>query len=251
VNNVRHVTDHLREIQTANGDYTAKVVCGSYGKYNPVFTDKLTKPAKNYIGVKYHIKTDMAADRIELHNFEKGYCGISKVDEGQYCLCYLSESSNLVKHGKNIKAMEESVLYRNPFLEKYFTESEFVNDQPHVISNITFSKKATYKDGMFLLGDAAGSITPLCGNGMSMAMRASCFLAAELTAFLSGRQNLDKTISHYDKLWTDHFSIRIKTGYHLQHLFGKTTTTNLALKILDNLPGVTSKLISLTHGDRF
>lgn len=252
VNQVQYVHDGLQEIITAKGEFWAKVVCGSYGKYNPAFI-QASKATINpsYIGVKYHIKADLASNRIELHNFAKGYCGISQVEDGQYCLCYLTQSSNLLENGKNIQSMEESVLYKNSFLKKYLTESEFVSDQPQVISNISFSKKMTFAGGIFLLGDAAGSITPLCGNGMSMAMRASYLLANELISFLSGKQKLEQTVFNYDRLWNIHFSMRIKAGFYLQYLFGKNATTDLSLKVLDKFPGLTSRIISLTHGETF
>ena len=55
------------------------------------------KPGKlnNYIGVKYHIKSDFPADTIALHNFKNGYCGISKVENDEHCLCYLTTAKNL------------------------------------------------------------------------------------------------------------------------------------------------------------
>jgi flavin-dependent dehydrogenase len=251
VTGVNRISDLHSEILTSLGAFRSKIVCGSYGKYSPAFMEEGKRPGPNYIGVKYHIKADMPADRIELHNFENGYCGVSKVDSDLYCLCYLSMSSNLLANGKDIKRMEEAVLYKNPFLYNIFTKSEFVQTQPLVISNITFSKKKTSNNGIFLLGDAAGAITPLCGNGMSMGMRASQCLAIELIRCLKGQQNKLVAAANYDHLWNSQFNTRIMAGYYLQHLFGKTTTTDLTLRLLDNLPRLTSKLVSLTHGTRF
>ncbi|NJN35575.1 MAG: hypothetical protein HC817_16265 [Saprospiraceae bacterium] len=202
----------------------AKIVCGSFGKYAPNFAKTtLEKPSQhpNYIGVKYHIESDLAPNRIELHNFHDGYCGISKVDSGRYCLCYLSKSSNLTRFGSDIKAMEQAVLYKNPFLEKYFTQSHFLFDKPLVISNVYFHPKETYNNGIFMLGDAAGAITPLCGNGMSMAMRASKILATLLVSYFNLNMKKEDLISRYDRLWKENFSTRIWAGQHLQHSFGK------------------------------
>ena len=50
---------------------------------------------------------------IRLDNFEGGYCGVSKIEDDQYCLCYLSETANLKKYS-GIPEMEEQVLFRNP-----------------------------------------------------------------------------------------------------------------------------------------
>ncbi|HKC66937.1 MAG TPA: FAD-dependent oxidoreductase [Bacteroidia bacterium] len=251
---VQAITENNYQINSSLGLYNSNLVCGTYGKYTPAFVkeDADIKPNKlNYIGVKYHIKTNLNLNRIELHNFKNGYCGVSKVDKDAYCLCYLSTSKNLQANDNDIKKLEENVLYKNPFLKKYFTESEFIIDTPLVISNISFQKKDTYKNDFFLAGDAAGSITPLCGNGMSMAMRASKMLAQLLINYFNNFIQRNELIEEYNKAWNKNFNTRIKSGYYLQHLFGKKHTTHYTLKVLDKLPSLTKKIISLTHGQPF
>lgn len=250
------VTENENEslITTTLGTYTAKIVCGSYGKYTPTFAknEKTSKKKNiNYIGVKHHIKTDFPNNKIELHNYEGGYCGVSKVDQDTFCLCYLSTSDQLKRAGNDIKQLEEMVLYKNPFLKRIFLESEFLFEQPLVISNINFHKKTTYSNGIFLLGDAAGSITPLCGNGMSMGLRASFILAKLLVSFFNTNTNKESLIKAYQHAWNNQFNFRIQIGYYLQSLFGKKSTTHVVLKTLDELPSVTQKIIGLTHGKPF
>ncbi len=246
--------DTSSTIETSAGTFTADIVCGSYGKYTPAFAKGPASEKKyntNYVGVKYHIKTDLPPDRIELHNFSDGYCGISKVDNDTFCLCYLSASDNLKKSGNNIKELEEHILYKNSFLKNIFTKSEFVFDQPLVISNITFHKKSAYSNGIFLLGDAAGSITPLCGNGMSMGLRASNILSHLLIPYFRKQISKRILIEAYQDVWNKQFHSRIQIGYYLQGLFGKKNTTHVVLKTLDKLPVLTQKIIRLTHGKPF
>jgi 2-polyprenyl-6-methoxyphenol hydroxylase-like FAD-dependent oxidoreductase len=242
-------------IATSRGDYFAQIVCGSFGKYAPSFAKldgENTTKRPNYIGVKYHIQTDLAANRIELHNFKDGYCGISKVDNDRFCLCYLSDSKNLQQSGNNLKTMEETILYKNPFLKRYFTQSDFLFPKPLVISNIYFHKKESYHNGIFMLGDAAGAITPLCGNGMSMAMRASKLLANLLYPYFVGKLTKNQLIQQYSLAWKSNFNARIWVGRHLQHyVFGKKTSTQMALKALHYFPSLTRKIIGLTHGQPF
>jgi menaquinone-9 beta-reductase len=242
-------------ISTSRGEYSAQIVCGSFGKYAPNFAklqNEYNTERPNYIGVKYHIQTDLAANRIELHNFKDGYCGISKVDNEQYCLCYLSDSKNLQQSGNNLKMMEETILYKNPFLKRYFMESDFLFPKPLVISNIYFHKKETYHNGIFMLGDAAGAITPLCGNGMSMAMRASKLLGNLLPQYFVGKLTKQELIQQYSAAWKSNFNARIWAGRHLQHyVFGKKTSTQMALKTLHYFPALTRKIIGLTHGQPF
>lgn len=244
------------QIRTSTGDFTSKVVCGSYGKYTPQFVHLQESNTshvnnQNYIGVKYHIQTDFPVNRIELHNFSDGYCGVSKVDGDRHCLCYLTTARNLTENGKDVKQMEEAVLFQNPFLKSYFQNSNFINPQPLIISNVQFNKKQTDSNGIFLLGDAAGSITPLCGNGMSMGMRASKLLAEQLRLLFSGKQTYGQASQNYRREWNAAFATRIRAGYHLQKLFGKSRMTDFALRALDKSPWLTSKLVALTHGDVF
>ena len=241
-------------VETTRGVYFAEMVCGSYGKYTPTFVNEPAKqpPKTNYVGVKYHIEADLAANRIELHNFEGGYCGISKVDQGWYCICYLTDAANLKKNGNDIKKMEENVLYKNPFLKKYFTQSTFVTPQPQVVSNVGFTKKQTNQGGILMLGDAAGAISPLCGNGMSMAMRSSKLLAAQLESYFDGAISRQQLLDNYQTNWNAHFAFRLLAGRSLQTLFGKTHLTELALRSLNALPGgITERVIKLTHGNVF
>lgn len=246
------IIDTVYHVTTNTNTYKSKLLCGSYGKLNPVFMPKQnTLKKENYVGIKYHVKSKLDSNRIELHNFKGGYCGISKVDKDTYCLCYLTSSQNLKDNNNDIKQLEENVLKENLFLKKYFEESEFLFAQPLVISNITFNKKNTYSNEVFMLGDAAGAIAPLCGNGMSMGMRASELLANHISNFLANKITKAELIHNYKQEWDSNFSLRIKVGYYLQKLLLTNTLTHLSLKLLSNTPKLLQKIISLTHGKPF
>jgi len=256
------VNDVVREhdsfiVKTNGHDYTARIACGAFGKRSSIERSirlNNSKPngrGKNYVAVKHHVKTDLPSSRIELHNFKNGYCGISKVDGDKYCLCYLTDSENLAKSGNSIKLMEKNILMLNPFLKKYFTEAEFLYNDPVTISQVTFRKKSQVKNGIILLGDAAGTIAPLCGNGMSMAMRASYIAAFLIADFLDERISREQLCIQYQDIWNKHFSKRIKVGEKIQYLFGKNYLTNSSIGLLKTFPLLADKLISMTHGEVF
>ncbi len=243
-------------IKTDKGDYKSKLACGTYGKRS-ILDKKLgrnitpDKNEKNYVGVKYHIKLDFPSDRIELHNFKDGYCGISKVDGDRFCLCYLTDAQNLKNNGNDIKTMERNVLMQNDFLKKYFTEAEFLYTEPLTISQVTFRKKSSIENHVLMLGDAAGAIAPLCGNGMSLAMRAAFEATPIIQNYLEGRITREVLEKNYKKTWNKKFAFRIAIGRNIQHLFGKERMTNVAFRILKQMPVVIDKLIGLTHGKTF
>jgi flavin-dependent dehydrogenase len=244
--------DEIYQITTNSNTFQSKLVCGSFGKINPPFIaqKKATEKGK-YIGVKYHIKTDLPFNIIELHNFKDGYCGVSKVDNDTYCLCYLTTAKNLRLNQNDIKLMEQNILYENPHLKKYFTESSFLFEKPVVISQISFEKKQSFNHGIIMLGDAAGAIAPLCGNGMSIALRASKILANHVHLFFKNKISKDELIKNYTNEWNQNFSNRIKIAFYLQRLFGKRLTTLWSLKLLNYTPSLLKQIISLTHGKKF
>lgn len=245
-------TDGVYTITATGQTINAKLVFGSYGKLEPGFVNRPAAAKKGlYIAVKYHVKLNFPNDLIELHNFDDGYCGISKVDNDTVCICYLTTVKNLQNNNYSIKSLEENCVLKNPHLQAYFSKAEFMFERPLTISQISFRKKQTKREGFFLLGDAAGAIAPLCGNGMSIAMRSSKILAHCTHLFLQNRISEKEMSDLYKKEWNSNFSFRIRAGYYLQKLFGKRRSTFLSLKFIAQSPWLFRKLIGFTHGKKF
>jgi flavin-dependent dehydrogenase len=246
------------QVFTSAARFHARAVAGCFGKRSNLdlrwkrpFALKKPRPIDNLIGVKYHVAHDMPKDLIALHNFDGGYCGMSAVEDGMYCLCYLTTAENLRSSGNSIPEMEERVLMRNPFLEEVFRKAQFLRSQPVTISQVGFQRKGPVNGHVLYIGDAAGMITPLCGNGMSMALHGSLLAAKRLVAFLEGRIGRQEMEESYTRDWSAHFDLRLKAGRSLHALFGKERITGWALRILKPMPSVTRTLIGWTHGKPF
>lgn len=257
---VTDITFHDDEfiIQSLIVNLKTKIVCGSFGKrsnldvkWNRNFIQQKSNKLNNYIGVKYHIKTQYPANLISLHNFEHGYCGISKIEDDKYCLCYLTTAENLKKSNNNIQQMEKQILFQNPHLKKIFSDAEFLYDAPLTISQISFNKKAQVENHMLMVGDAAGMITPLCGNGMSMALHGSKLAFHCVEAFLQNNITRIQMEEQYQLAWNKQFAKRIKVGRMIQQFFGKSTVTNLFILLFKSFPFLAKPLIRLTHGKPF
>jgi flavin-dependent dehydrogenase len=188
---------------------------------------------------------------IALHNFPGGYCGISKIEDGRYCLCYLTKSENLKNNGQSIPAMEEKILKQNPALRKLLEEVVRLFDEPVTIAQISFSKKTQVENHVLCIGDAAGMITPLCGNGMSMALHASRIAAESTAAFLENRVTRDEMEKSYQENWNRQFAGRLKTGRLIQRFFGKPFWSVVLIRIMKPFPFLVRSLIRQTHGEKF
>lgn len=236
----------------------AQVAAGSYGKrsnldvkWSRPFVQHKPNKLNNYIGVKYHIRTEHPPDMIALHNFNNGYCGISQVEDNKYCLCYLTTAENLRQSDNSITQMEKTILSKNPFLEKIFSESDFILEERVTISQISFEKKSLIEDHILMVGDAAGMITPLCGNGMSMALHAGKLAFEEIDAFLQNGSNRSDMEKNYEEAWKKHFAGRLRMGRFIQRFFGHSLLSNLLISSIKPFPRVTGWLIRQTHGEPF
>lgn len=250
--------EEIFTIHTSRGDFCSRTAVGSFGKHSNLEIQrkrsnslKVKRETENYIGVKYHIRYPIPTNQIALHNFEKGYCGISMVEAGISCLCYLTTADNLKKSGNSIPALEKNILFKNPALEKIFSEAEFLWEGPQVISNISFAPKVQLAGHVLLIGDAAGLITPVCGNGMSMSMHAGKLAFEAMDSFLKGGISRPVMEAQYLLQWKQQFRKRLWAGRKVQQLMGQKTTTALALKTLSVFPFMAKMIIGATHGRDF
>jgi flavin-dependent dehydrogenase len=200
--------------------------------------------------VKYHIRTDHPSDLIALHNFDGGYCGISNVEDGKTNLCYLTHRDNIRKF-KSIGEMERVILHKNPFLKNIFLNSDFLFDKPETINEISFETKRPVEDHILMSGDAAGMITPLCGNGMAMAMQSSKLLSNEVIKYFHKNGAREKMEQSYRHTWNVHFRRRLWFGRQVQNLFGNRSASTLAVSLAVHVPVVAKMIMKGTHGKPF
>jgi len=257
VNDIQ-LSNEIFTIGSTKGNFISKVVAGSFGKRSnldvkwkrPFIIAKKSK-LNNYIGVKYHVRYDFPGDLIALHNFPKGYCGISKVEEDKYCLCYLTTADNLQNSNNDIRTMEKNILSVNPHLKKIFNECEMLWKEPVTISQISFDKKNLVEDHVLMIGDAAGMIAPLCGNGMSMAMHASKIASEQISKFLDGTISRGKMEQEYSEKWNKLFRKRLRMGRVLQRLMLNEWLIGLTIRVGKKFPKLMRALIKQTHGSPF
>lgn len=252
------VFKNKHEVLFNGGSVNANVCCAAYGKrsnldikWNREFLSMADKRLNNFVGVKYHVKTDWKENIIGLHNFENGYCGISKIENDTFCLCYMTRAENLKNCGNDIKKMEERILFRNPHLKKIFKSCQFLQQFPVTISQINFASKTRVENGVLMLGDAGGMITPLCGNGMSIAFHTSKIASALIDQYLTGKIERKDLEAGYIKQWNEHFAKRLQTGRTLQKFFGKIRLSNLFISIFKMFPFLAKPIIRSTHGTPF
>ncbi len=240
-------------VNTQSGSFEADALIGAFGKRSKLdimLNRDFIKKRSPYAGIKYHVKTDHPRELICLHNFEGGYCGMSNVENDITNLCYLTHREPLRKLG-SIEALEHEVLFKNPVLKSIFTNADFIFTRPEVINEISFETKGPVNNHILMVGDAAGMITPLCGNGMAMAIHAgklASHLVAQFCMEKISRQTLETAYAHE---WKKIFSKRLWNGRQIQQLFGNHFLSNAAVNLMLHFKPLANFIVSNTHGQSF
>lgn len=241
-------------IQLQKGEpWQAQVVIGSFGKRSNLDLQLKRTFIKNqapYIGVKFYLEnTDFPQDMVHLYNFQGGYGGAVQVEDGTVDVAYLI-TANALKNAKNLDQFEQSVLRQNPAFASLLNNKR-ITEKPMTISNISFAPKKLIDQHILMIGDAAGMIPPLCGNGMAMGVHAAKLASEQIIRFLSGQINRTAMEAQFLSNWNKQFKYRLFWGRQLQPFLQKPIWSEIALFTFRKIPGLLPLIIRQTHGQPF
>tara|TARA_Y100000588_G_C14048088_1_gene835892 strand:- start:559 stop:1053 length:495 start_codon:yes stop_codon:yes gene_type:complete len=153
------------------------------------------------------------------------------------------------KKYKNTDEFKEKVLLQNAYLKGFFKNAKPLFKKDLSIAQISFQEKSSIKDHILMLGDAAGLIHPLCGNGMAMAIHSGKLASEAILNNFKGkhidRENLE---DEYRANWNANFSKRLKTGRMLQTILINPILASTSQNLVKKFPYLLGKIISKTHG---
>jgi flavin-dependent dehydrogenase len=255
------IQDNVEDIVYANDSFTistcnntvieSDIVIGAFGKRSNIdqkMQRSFIRKKSHWLAVKAHYSGEYPNDLVGLHNFEGGYCGVSKVENNILNVCYLADYDTFKKF-KNIEEYQNQVLSKNPNLKLIFKNSKLLFDKPLTISQISFDEKKTVENHILMIGDTAGLIHPLCGNGMAMAIHSAKILSELIEKMYQGdiksRKELEKK---YNDEWNFNFKNRLKFGRFLSFLLRKQKVSSVLMKILIKFPSLMPIIIKRTHG---
>lgn len=248
-----HFQADLFQVETKlNDSFQAKIVIGAFGKRSNLdvkFQRQFISKRSPYLGVKIHVSGNFPENKVALHNFKGGYCGVSKVENDHINLCYITDFEAFKRY-KDIDTFQEEVLFKNSALKEIFKHSKSQFEQPLTISQISFETKNPVENHIIMCGDTAGMIHPLCGNGMGMAIRSAQLASLLIIDYLHGKiESRSALENQYRILWYKTFRLRLKAGHTIAYLFRQVWLAPLLLNALRLFPFVLPKIIKMTHGN--
>lgn len=243
--NLFYVTTQKKKVLKAD------FVVGAFGKRSNIdsfLNRKFMLQNSPWLAVKAHYEYDFPDDAVHLHNFSGGYCGLSQTETGAVNACYLATFKSFKKYG-NIEAFQKQELSKNPFLDEFFSNAKPIFKKPLTISQISFHKKKPVENHIFMVGDSAGLIHPLCGNGMAMAIK-SAQIFSEIFLEALREKDVDRITleKKYLTQWQNEFGERLSSGRYIQKVLMNPFTSKIGFTALRTFPSLVPKLIEKTHG---
>ena len=240
------------EVTLSNGTLLkSKIVIGAFGKRSNIdvkLNRNFIQEKSHWLAVKSHYIGDFPNDLVGLHNFNGGYCGVSKVENNVINICYITNYEAYKLH-KNSEEFQKDVLSKNPHLKKIFENCTLIFEKPLSIGQISFDKKEAVENHILMIGDTAGLIHPLCGNGMAMAIHSAKIASEAVLNYYendcSSRTSLEDL---YSKKWKFHFEKRLKMGRFLASILQKPRISSILMRILVKFPFLLPIIIKKTHG---
>ncbi|MGS0747139.1 NAD(P)/FAD-dependent oxidoreductase [Halpernia sp. GG3] len=243
--------DGIFEVKLASGKVLkSKIVVGAFGKRSNLDVQMKRDFSQNkspWLAVKSHYSGNFPDDVVGLHNFKGGYCGVSKVENNEINICYLTNFKSFKEH-KNIEEFQQEVVSRNPHLKGILKNSVQIFDKPLTISQVSFEKKRNVENHILMLGDTAGLIHPLCGNGMAMAIHSAKLASDQVQDYLAENISRDEMERNYAKNWNLNFKKRLRYGRFLGKIFENSSLSETLTKLITYFPFMLPLIIKKTHG---
>ncbi|MDR3666385.1 MAG: NAD(P)/FAD-dependent oxidoreductase [Ignavibacteriaceae bacterium] len=247
--------DYLINLKAGQGDgitLNSKFIIAAYGKQN--ILDKVLgrgfyRRKSNLNGVKFHIEkshfNNFNPEEIQIYTGDGIYCGLNAVDDKTITLCYLEKRDRTQSSSRELllRLSRQNKKFCTLLREDFF---EYLDKAPiYGTGNIYFGKRDIADEGIFYIGDAAGVIAPLAGDGIGMAIQSARLISDILT-----KNNLvkEKSVYDYKREWNKMFLRRIYIAGLIQKSILNNILRNPGIKMVSYIPGVLPSLIKYTRG---
>jgi flavin-dependent dehydrogenase len=248
---VRSITGTLATgfvVSTRHGEFMGRVVLGAYGKGSSL-DHRLKRPfvqqRSPWIASKAHYTGIDLPNIIELHAFPGGYCGLSQIEAGQINVCWIAHQ-RILKTGSGDRLCPDALL-QNPVLAERLSAMHRVST-PKKLAQISFAAKAKFEGDLCMIGDAGGMITPLCGDGMAMALCSADLAVPLVTQVLQERLSPEIFRNQYETAWNRSFGLRLPLGRLMHTGFIHPILADLGINLCHRFPPLGNWLIQSTRG---
>jgi flavin-dependent dehydrogenase len=226
----------------------------AYGKQS-ILDRKLDENIRNgsniYNAIKFHLPNkiffEYPQNDIRLYFGNNIYCGVNKVSSKETTLCLLEKRNGMKNSSRQriIDLMKENENFSHLF--KNGINKLLPNLPIYGTGNLLFNRREVVENGMFRIGDAAGLIAPLAGDGISMAFQSAEIISQLLHEHCNGKISLNQLSERYSYEWGKMFSKRLRNALLLQNIVMNNRLRNVGFKMIKPFPSLLRYLTETTR----
>ena len=236
----RHICTLARH--HTRSEITATHLIDAHGSWDQSAPHRPPHRPSDMLGFKAHFRgAALPPDLMPLLVFEGGYGGLVTTDDHRVtfgcCLRRDTLDRARARHpGPAAQAVQAYVTAHCTGVAKVLAHA--TQDGPFLATGpLRPGIRPRYAAGVFHVGNAAGEVHPLVGEGMSMAMQAAWLLATALIQ--AGPAAAPDPIGRaYAKTWFRRFAPRVAAATIFAHLAMRRTPVSLLLPLLTRLPAL-------------
>jgi flavin-dependent dehydrogenase len=193
--------------------------------------DPARSTGATWFGFKTHRQgTGELGSSVDLHVFHGGYAGLAAVEGDRTNVCLLATVRTLLACDRRPERLLDRVR-RNPAAAAAL-HGTAEGSRWHSIGPLRFGVRKPAAAGVLFVGDAAGTIDPFAGEGMSHALLGACLAApVALEAARAGRLSKEQA-DRYTRSWEDAFARSTARARRLARLLERPVPATAAVMVL-------------------
>ena len=235
-------------ISTTDGEFESRALVNASGRWS-----NLNRPPEEngtrrekWLGIKAHFAEPSSSQSVDLYFFDGGYCGVQPVN-----LSRDNASAGRVNASAMVRADVASTLpevfAQHPALRERSRNWTSLSD-PASTSPLIFRHPQPERDGVLMVGDAAGFVDPFVGDGISLALRSGALASRCLAPFFAGETSLAGATTRYRELYQRSLLPVFRASSRLRRmLFLPSSVRRPLLFLLESSPAIANYLVRKTR----
>ncbi len=235
-------------VATAGEEFEARTSVNASGRWsnlNGAPADNGMRLQK-WLGLKAHFAEPVSQPSVDLYFFEGGYCGVQPVAVSDEKSGTGRVNASAMVRADVASSLPE-VFARHPGLRDRSQYWTLLSD-PVSTSPLIFRNPQPERDGVLMVGDAAGFVDPFVGDGISLALRSGLLAAQCLQPFFAAEASLPEAVRHYSRSYESSLLPVFRASSKIRRMLVLPGYVRRPfLSILENSPTITNYLVRKTR----
>ncbi|HEY1785602.1 MAG TPA: NAD(P)/FAD-dependent oxidoreductase [Pirellulales bacterium] len=234
----------------ASQTFRAPLIVAADGRRSLVVRDtgRVVRGRSGLVGFKAHADGPMPAgsqSTLVMHSLPDGYIGVCPVEGGRINVCGVMPRGRLRNSRGNLaEALRLWIAESGP--SQTYLDIDRHPDGWHTMPEVTIQRSYPRSGGVLYVGDAMGTIEPLTGQGMTMALASARLAARHLLA--GNGAVLDRAGQlAYEQAWHAQFAATVRASRWMGWLLRHPRVLSAMIATGERIPGLLPGVLGAAH----